>query len=105
MILLDEFSNDTYKAMKLVKNRHHICWLVFKMQIHAVRLGQVKGLGIFYSYISSASYIRGSLLVIFFVVKLFINSNQGDYLLTCAQLDPVMKCTNCFIPAGKHLVM
>lgn len=67
MILWDEFSNDTYKAMKLVKNRHHICWLGLKMQFHAVRLRQVKGLGIVYSYIPSASYIRGILLVLLYM--------------------------------------
>lgn len=89
--------------MKLVKNRHHIRWLVLKMQIHAVRLRQVKGLGIVYSYISSASYIRGSLLVILFYCKYIYH--PADYLLTCAQLDPVMKCTNRFIPAGKHVVV
>lgn len=40
-----------------------------------------------------------------FIVHIFINCNQGVYLLTCAQLDPVMKCTNRFISAGKHVVV
>lgn len=40
-----------------------------------------------------------------FIVHMFINCNQGGYLLTCAQLDPVMKCTNRFISAGKHVVV
>lgn len=44
-------------------------------------------------------------VVVSFIVNIFIISNQGDYLLTCAQLDPVMKCTNRFISAGKHVVV
>lgn len=61
--------------MKLVKNRHHICWLVLKIHFHAVRHRKVKGLGIVYSYISSATCIKVSLLVIllyYYIVNIFI---------------------------------
>lgn len=40
-----------------------------------------------------------------FIVHVFFNCSQGDYLLTCAQLDPIMECTNSFISAEKHVIV